>query len=127
MSQSMEIDSIRYSIEQITDEKQKNFALSALIGSLSQFVSSYGGHVAQPRYTTNSISKKNIYKVLNERSQTIIFDFFARLSEFEKLSSIKKFPVQPIQGPWQNALSFLNKKHLMKKNENFYKFYLNVS
>lgn len=110
MSQSMEIDSIRYAIEQITDKKLKTFALSALIGSLSQFVSSYGGHVAQPKYTINSIKAKNIYGVLYERSQTIIFDFFARLSEFEKLSSRKKFPIQSIPGPWKNALSILYKK-----------------
>jgi len=110
MSQSMEVDSIRYAIEQISDEKIKTFALSALIGSLSQFVSSYGGHVAQPKYTIKSINKDNIYRVINERSQTIIFDFFARLSEFEKLSATKKFPIQAIQGPWKNALTTLNKK-----------------
>ncbi len=110
IAQSMEIDSIRYAIDQITDEKIKKFALAALLGSLAQFVSSYGGHVAQPKYTAKSIKKSNISKVIEDRSKIIIFDFFTRLQELEKHSEIKKYPIKSITGPWQNAIATLSKE-----------------
>jgi len=110
IAQCMEIDSIRYAINQITDEKIKKFALAALLGSLSQFVSSYGGHVAQPKYTAESIKKSNISKVIEDRSKIIIFDFFTRLQEFEKHSKMKKYPIVAITGPWQKAITTLSER-----------------
>lgn len=110
IAQCMEIDSIRYAINQITDEKIKKFALAALLGSLSQFVSSYGGHVAQPKYTAESIKKSNISKVIEDRSKVIIFDFFTRLQEFEQHSKMKKYPIISIPGPWQKAIATLSER-----------------
>ncbi len=110
VSQAIEVDSIRYAIDQIEDVKIKTFALSALLGSLAQFVSSYGGHVAQPKYTEKTIKKSNISQILSERSKVLIFDFFTRLEEIEKHSVRKNFAIQSISGPWQNALTILSNK-----------------
>lgn len=48
--QSLEIDSLRYAIDQIKDSLARDWALGTLVSTTSYVGTTYGGHFAQPKY-----------------------------------------------------------------------------
>ena len=112
--QSIEIDSIRYAIDQIDNENLKTYALAALLMSISQLAQGYGGHLAQPLYTKDNITLKKIGLLLQKRSKSITSNFFLKLKELGKLSEQIKFPINSIPGPWENALDSVKKLESQK-------------
>lgn len=120
LEQCMELDSIRYAIDKIDTEIydadggediERNWALGCLIVTVSAVSSVYGGHYAQPLVITT----KNIINTINIRQKSVWLEFSAVFLEWSKLSEIKNeevlFPIHPLNGPWQNALLEIKKKH----------------
>lgn len=105
--QAAEIDCLRVAIEDLTDEEEKNWALGALVCSVSSRAYSYGGHFAQPKLDCSSRDKvkKLAPEMLVSWGQSVSHEFFVRLTNLGNESSNVKFPIMEIAGPWEEALS----------------------
>lgn len=111
LRQSLEIDSIRYAIDQLTDKKQRDWAMGALISTISALSTSFGGHFAQPKYSNyDQINLRNIYRFLEKRSQSILHEFIVRFSMLLSESMKSKHRVNILEGPWEKAIDELRKK-----------------
>ena len=106
LRQCVEIDSLRFAIEQLEDESERTWALGALIATLSKLATTYGGHFAQPRLKTPSdITAANLARVLEQRAYSVIHEFSVRLLNLSEESEKAAHCVQILRGPWQDALS----------------------
>lgn len=111
LRQSMEIDSLRYAISRLTDPIDKDWALGALIATVSGVGTTYGGHFAQPLIKgSDSINHNNLGKIVEKRIQSVTHEFMVRLWNLAEYSSNNKNPIITLPGPWQNALSSLSEK-----------------
>jgi adenine-specific DNA-methyltransferase len=109
--QSVEIDSIRYSIEQLQNIDDKNWALGALIATVSALGTTYGGHFAQPLIRNyNDINIRNLSNIVNKRASSITHEFSSRLKKLAEQSQKSERSIKTVQGPWGNALSVLSKE-----------------
>ena len=109
--QCAEIDSLRYAIDQLDNEVEKNWALGALITSLSALGTIYGGHFAQPKIKKISdLTFKKLSNIINTRSSSITHEFTVRLLNLAQQNqySLKKIKIVP--GPWEKALSAVDNK-----------------
>lgn len=106
--QSVEIDSLRYSIDQLKDDNEKCWALGALIAAVSALGTTYGGHFAQPGY--KDINMSNIVKIIDKRSPSIIHEFTVRLLNLSEQSQNTSRCIEAVPGPWSNALTILGDK-----------------
>lgn len=77
ISQSMEIDSIRYSIQFIQDNNLKNMLYSSLYFAMKECVFSKDGHMAQPLDL-----KLNESKLVKVKSKSIYDNFMKKVNEF---------------------------------------------
>ena len=106
LRQAVELDSIRFAIDQLVDKEDRSWALAALTTTLSAVGNSYGGHFAQPKFKNISTLKLNgLFKLIEQRSLSINNEFSVRLRwiahESEKHTGKK---IQVYDGPWQTAL-----------------------
>lgn len=110
LRQAIEVDSLRYAIEKINDEKCKQWALGALIATLSALGSTFGGHFAQPRFRNSKDYRiENLSRVLELRSLSVMHEFSVRLIKLAEASESCVYPVITLDGPWQKALTELDK------------------
>lgn len=106
--QSLEIDSLRFAIDQLDNAYVKKWALGALVSSVSCNGTTYGGHFAQPKVkNVRSISKKALSDLLVTRSRSIVHDFVSRFLSISASSESKSLPVHTVDGPWENSLNLL--------------------
>ena len=104
--QSIEVDSIRYGIDQIENNEMKLWALGALVSTVSSLASTYGGHFAQPPYASiPRLNKRHVGKLIEKRAYPITQEFCVRLMALAKESEMVKNPVEVIEGPWQSAFA----------------------
>lgn len=109
LRQCVEIDSLRYAIDQIKNENERKWALGALIATMSKLGTTYGGHFAQPLIKqAKNINIKNLSKILEIRANSIIHEFSKRLISLAEESEKTSRPVEIISGPWYKALSILD-------------------
>jgi adenine-specific DNA methylase len=109
--QSVEIDSLRFSIDQLQDDNEKCWALGALIASVSALGTTYGGHFAQPKVSGyENINIDNITSVIDKRSPSIIHEFSVRLLNLSEQSQNAFQRIESVPGPWNNALTILGDK-----------------
>ena len=106
IQQCIQIDSIRYAIDQISNQDDREWLLGVLIITTSVVSTNYGGHFAQPR----KIEKSNISTVLEKRKKSAWLEFSKRLLEIAVESEKKGNCIAIVQGPWQKALEWLNKQ-----------------
>lgn len=104
--QSAEIDSLRFAIDQIADLRLKKWAMGALICAVSSCSYTYGGHFAQPRLDGSNADrmKEQARELLVSRGLSVSHEFYVRLTSLGIESESVKFPVETIDGPWENAL-----------------------
>jgi adenine-specific DNA-methyltransferase len=115
LRQSVEIDSLRYAIDQIECEKAKKWALGTLITTLSALGTSYGGHFAQPKIkTSKDLNMNNFLKVIEKRSHSIIHEFNIRFLKLSSESEKTNRSITIIPGPWQTTLSHLDKLNIKR-------------
>lgn len=77
IKQSMEIDSIRYAIERVSNKNVRDMLLSSLYYAMKECVFSKDGHMAQPLDI-----KSNINKLFTVRKKSIYKYFIEKVSEF---------------------------------------------
>jgi adenine-specific DNA methylase len=104
LRQCAEIDSIRYAVDQISDEKDKNLALAALISTLSVLGITYG-HFAQPRVVTyNDLTLNKLSSIINKRSYSVTHEFAVRFLNLTDNNTCFVEDITIVPGPWLNAL-----------------------
>jgi len=106
LRQCVEIDSLRYAIDQLKSDNERNWALGALITTISALGTTYGGHFAQPKIKTqDDITLANISKIIEIRSSSITHEFIVRLLNISKESQKSSSNIVTIPGPWEHALA----------------------
>lgn len=101
LRQAVEIDSVRYAIDQLNDQNDKNWAIGALIATLSYLGSGYGGHFAQPVKPT----LRGLPKMLDDRAKSFMHEFSIRFTSLANESENAARPIEILDGPWQKTLS----------------------
>jgi adenine-specific DNA methylase len=110
VNQSVQIDSLRYAIDNIENQHDKAWALGALISTCSKIASSHAAHFAQPvvmKDKNNEIRYNNITKLLLKRRLSVWRDFEATLLSLAEESESIKHSVSFLEGPWKKAISSL--------------------
>ena len=98
--QSIEIDSIRYAIDQLESPDDKKWANGTLIATLSNLGSGYAAQFAQPIEPTFSKTPE----LLEKRAKSILHEFSIKLLAIAKESESAKNVIQILPGPWEKAL-----------------------
>jgi adenine-specific DNA-methyltransferase len=107
--QAIEIDSIRFAIDQLDSPLDREWALGALVTTMSAVALSYAGHFAQPIVKSASdISEKNLSRILERRAMSVMHEFSIRLLNLAEESERAKFKILPLTGPWKRTLAQLN-------------------
>ncbi len=110
LRQSVEIDSLRYALDQVKDAVEKQWGMGALIATLSSLGTTYAGHFAQPVATsTRPLSLQTFSKILEIRSFSIIHEFSVRLLSLAAESERSKNPIEVIPGRWSDTMPVLDK------------------
>ena len=111
LRQSVEIDSLRFSIDQLQDESEKKWALGALIATVGALGTTYAGHFAQPRVRNyKDITLSKLSGIINKRLPSIIHEFAVRLLKPSEQSKNSPRNIEIVPGPWEKALSVLDDK-----------------
>ncbi|MFC1693025.1 hypothetical protein ACFL1R_05935, partial [Candidatus Latescibacterota bacterium] len=109
--QSVQIDSLRFAIDQLQDEKGKKWAMGALITTLSDLGTIYGGHFAQPKVKNYSdMTLRKLSNVIETRSSSIFHEFMVRLRILSEQNQSLSENIEIVPGPWADALSALDGK-----------------
>lgn len=105
--QAAEIDSLRFAIEQLEDLNERSWALGALVCAVSSCAYSYGGHFAQPKFDGSAKARLDFLAqdMLTKRGLSVSHEFVIRLTNLAVESAEAQFPVEAIEGPWENALT----------------------
>ena len=103
--QCVEIDSLRYAIDQLEDGRDREWALGALVAAVSDRSTNYGGHFAQPRFrTAMHLSMRDLGRTVEKRASSIVHEFGIRLTNLARESEHVPRPIVPTSGPWEVAL-----------------------
>ena len=109
LRQCVEIDSLRFAMDQIENQQEKQWALGALIAAISERSTTYAGHFAQPPIKgTESLNLKNLPAILEKRTYSIIHEFSIRLLNLAEESEKSSHIVELVPGPWEKALLALD-------------------
>ncbi len=100
LAQSIQIDSIRYAIDQIEDEETREWALGALVVTVSSVGTTYSAHFAQPRH----LDQRSLKYILEKREKSVWHEFSKRFTAIAKDSERYRYPVTLLDGPWEKAL-----------------------
>jgi adenine-specific DNA-methyltransferase len=110
LRQCIEIDSLRFAIDQIECEYERQWALGALITTLSALGTTYAAHFAQPKFRDiRDLNLDNLPGILEQRAYSIIHEFSVRLMNLSEESEKSPRPIEVVAGPWRNALSSLDR------------------
>lgn len=107
LAQSIQIDSIRYAIDQIEDEETRKWALGALVVTISNIGTTYSAHFAQPRH----LDQGSIKNILGRREKSVWHEFSIRFSAIAKDSERCPYPITLLDGPWKTALKEMKRLH----------------
>jgi adenine-specific DNA-methyltransferase len=106
LRQCVEIDSLRYAISTIKNDVEINWALAALIVTLSAQSTTYAAHFAQPLIVTpGEVNGTAIQSRLQKRAPSITHEFTVRLLDLARDSERNSREISDIPGPWANALT----------------------
>ena len=101
VAQSIQLDSIRYAIDQIKNQEEKNWALGVLVVVTSLIATTYGGHFAQPK----KLDINSLEEIITQRSKSAWLEFSKRFITVAKESEKYAFNIETIKGPWENAIN----------------------
>lgn len=110
LEQCMQIDSIRYAIDTIQNEEDKNWVLGVLVVTVSAIASNHAGHFAQPK----RVDEKSILEVIEKRKKSAWLEFSKRLLSVAAESERYSYSINIIDGPWKNALNQMANLDLSK-------------
>ncbi|WP_143134552.1 DNA adenine methylase [Burkholderia ubonensis] len=107
--QGAELDCLRQAIDDLPEERDRRWALGALVCAASACAYTYGGHFAQPKLDIAPDGKRrgDLSEALKQRSLSVSHEFFVRLTRLAEESEHVKYPVEVMPGPWEVALQAL--------------------
>lgn len=109
LRQCVEIDSLRFAIDQLSDLEDRQWALGALIVAVSAVGTTYAGHFAQPVLNVEkSLSPVELYRIIDKRMKPVSHEFCTRLLNLAEESQSPKTTIQTLPGPWPRALESLS-------------------
>lgn len=100
LSQCIQIDSIRYAIDQIKNKEIREWALGALIVAVSRIGTTHAGHFAQPK----RLDVNTLQDILRQREKSVWHEFSKSFTALARESERYQYPVRTLDGPWENAL-----------------------
>ena len=103
LRQSIEIDSLRFAIDQLGNGVDRTFCLGALIASASITGTTYAGHFAQPV----RLRKSNLLSIIETRARSVLHEFSRRLEGLAQESEKAPRAIEVVPGPWRTALPLL--------------------
>lgn len=106
LEQCIQIDSIRYAIDMMEDDFDKEWLLGALIISVTSVASNYAGHFAQPK----RIDESSIYNIIEKRKRSVWLEFSKRIRVIAAESERYLYEIVPVEGPWERALQDVKKR-----------------
>ena len=95
LRQCIEIDSLRFAIDQIKGHNERLWALGALVATMSARGTSYAGHFAQPC----RLSTTKLPWILERRAYSIIHEFSIRLLNLSEEAEKSSNQIDIIPGP----------------------------
>jgi hypothetical protein len=104
LKQAMELDSLRYAIDQLTDEITQKTALAALVTTASYLGTGYASQFAQP-VNIKGLSRRKLFNLLERRAISVFPEFVARMTALVGVSIEAIHPVASFQGTWQQSLT----------------------
>lgn len=104
LRQCIEIDSLRFAIDQIEVHNERLWALGALVATISALGTSYAGHFAQPV----PLSAANLPNILEKRAYSITHEFSIRLLNLSEEAEKSPRQIDIVPGPWPKALTALD-------------------
>ncbi len=105
LRQAVEIDGLRYAIDQLDDTQDRIWAMGALIASVSALGTTFGGHFAQPPIRRpDNLNMRNLGRLIEGRAASITHEFCARYLSLASESEGATYPVETVSGPWEVAL-----------------------
>lgn len=129
LRQSIEIDSIRYAIDQLGNLIDQEWATGALIVAMSVLGSTYAAHFAQPK----ELNLKHLPELLDQRSKSILNEFSIRFMALARESENAEHKINILEGPWGKTLleaeEFLQNKKVLTyldapyKREEYSRYY----
>ncbi len=106
LRQSIELDSLRYAVDQIQDALDRAWALGALVVTASAMATSYAGHFAQPPFSNlEDLDRYRVSRLLERRAFPITQEFCVRLVSLAEESERALHEVKTVPGPWRSALA----------------------
>ena len=106
--QCVEIDSLRFAIDQLEHLEDRRWALGALITTISALSTTHAAHFAQPRIKdSDSLRLDDLPHFIEQRAYSILHEFSVRLMNLSEESEIAANPVEIVPGPWEDALTQL--------------------
>ena len=109
--QAIELDSLRWAIEQCSSGNDRDWALGALVATASAVATTYGGHFAQPIvHPGRALSGRTLHRILENRAVSVIHDFSVRLSRLCASSPAHAHQIKTIPGPWDDAISSVDQE-----------------
>jgi len=105
--QSVELDCLRQAIAELTCQREREWALGALVCAASACAFTYAGHFAQPRFDISNplVAQKNIPALLRQRLTSVTHEFYARLTSLAEEGEGTKNEIDTVAGPWSSAVS----------------------
>lgn len=105
LRQAIEIDSLRFAVDKLKNDKDRDWALGALIVATSVRATTYAAHFAQPPIRhTGELSLAKLSRILEGWSCSIYHEFAVRMERLGLQSESANHPVLTLEGPWQNAI-----------------------
>ena len=105
LRQAVEIDSLRFGIEQLENGEERQWALGALIVAASVRATTYAAHFAQPSIRDPSgLPLARIGRILESWAGSIYHEFAVRFDRLAWQSESAKHRVRVVAGPWRETL-----------------------
>jgi len=110
LRQAVEIDSLRFGIDQLGQGVAREWAIGALIATASRVATTYGGHFAEPLVRDwKALSLKLLSKIIEARTASVFHEFGVRLMNLADESERIPHRVKTLIGPWRRALQELQR------------------
>jgi adenine-specific DNA methylase len=109
LRQCVEIDSLRYGIDNLADPVAREWALGALVASASRVATTYAGHFAQPLVRRwEEVGLNELSRIIEKRALSVFHEFSVRMMNLAQESESVLHRVQVVPGPWQTAVEHLS-------------------
>jgi len=111
LRQCVEIDSLRFAIDTVAEEEERDWALGVLVAALSGAGTTYGAHFAQPPMRGDKdLPLRKVARLLENQAKSLFHEFAIRLENLAAESERAVRPIRTVPGPWREALNKLREQ-----------------